>query len=103
MQLGRVQFWRLDALPLDHFLLLCKIVPDNPLELLKWNVQQVGDDTHRDDGLRIWGRFFGAIPEEQNLSEYEVSLMVGNSLHLFLILFIGLGAIIEKFELKGSQ
>jgi len=67
MQLGRVQLRWLDALPLDQKLLLGKVLPHNPPDLLKWYVQQIGDNSYRDDGLRILGRLLGAIAEEQHL------------------------------------
>ena len=51
MQLGWVELWWLDALPLDQLLLLVEVLAYHPLDLLKRHVQQFGNDSYRDDGL----------------------------------------------------
>jgi len=83
MQHGRVELRWLDALPLDQKLLLGKVLPHNPPDLLKWYVQQIGDNSYRDDGLRILGRLLGAIAEEQHLPEHKALLLItDDGLHL---------------------
>ena len=61
MQLARIELRWLDAVPLGFQLLLGKMMPYHPPDLFEWHAQQIGDETNRDDGLCIYGRFFGAI------------------------------------------
>ena len=83
MQLARIKLRWLNALPLDQQLLLGKVLPHNPPDLLKWYLQQIGDDSHRDDGLCILGRFLSAIAEEKYLPEREAPLLLADDgLHL---------------------
>ena len=53
MQLAWVKFWRLNALPFNFMLLLGKVLTDHPLDLFKRKFEEIGDESNRNDRLRI--------------------------------------------------
>ena len=82
MELARIELWWLDALPLYRQLLLGKVLPHHPLDLLIRQAQQFSHDTQADDGLRLKGWLLGAIAEEEHPPEDEALLLLVDGLHV---------------------